>query len=173
MPQSTWFNVNQRLLDQYIQKWRRDVETSDKCYNYKLFKTALKLKREIFAWCTTLFKFGTVNQLLIETGRYTRIPTNQRLDKICNSGQLGDGYHFGMECPVLQELKNSFYPQIYVDDQIFSALDTSHNKRLLYFIVILSYIIYLDWSNMNWYIWRLDINIVCTHYLIFCQHFAL
>ena len=41
MSENTWFNVNikQRLLDQYIQKWRSDVDIGVKCYNYRLFKT--------------------------------------------------------------------------------------------------------------------------------------
>ena len=41
MSESTWLNVNikQRLLDQYIQKRRSDIDVGVKCYNYRLFET--------------------------------------------------------------------------------------------------------------------------------------
>ena len=41
MSESTWINVNikQILLDQYIQKWRSDVDIGVKCFNYRLFKS--------------------------------------------------------------------------------------------------------------------------------------
>ena len=56
-------------------------------------------------------KFRTVNHKLPkETGRYTRIPRNVRVCKICNSGQLGDEFHFRLECPALKELGNKFLP---------------------------------------------------------------
>ena len=46
-------------------------------------------------------KFRTVNHKLpIETGRYTRIPRNDRTCKMCDSGQLGD------ELSCLKRIKN-------------------------------------------------------------------
>ena len=29
---------------------------------------------------------------------------------MCNSGQLGDEFHFCLECPALKELRNKFLP---------------------------------------------------------------
>ena len=56
-------------------------------------------------------KFRTVNHKLpIETGRYTRIPRNEGVRKMCNGGQLGDEFHFCLECPALKELRNTFLP---------------------------------------------------------------
>ena len=56
-------------------------------------------------------KFRSVDHKLpIETGRYTRIPRNERVCKMCNSGQLGDEFHFCLECPALKELRNTFLP---------------------------------------------------------------
>ena len=54
-------------------------------------------------------KFRTVNHKLpIETDRYTRIPRNKRVCKMYNSGQLGDEFHFCLECPALKEIRNKF-----------------------------------------------------------------
>ena len=48
-------------------------------------------------------KFRTVNHKLpIEAGRYTRIPRNERVCKMCNSGQLEDEFHVCLECPALK-----------------------------------------------------------------------
>ena len=56
-------------------------------------------------------KFRTVNHKFpIETGRYTRIPRNERVFKMCDSGQLGEEFHFCLECPALKELRNKFLP---------------------------------------------------------------
>ena len=56
-------------------------------------------------------KFSTVNHNLpIETGRYTRIQKNERVCKMCNSGQLGgDEFHFCLECLALIELRIQFF----------------------------------------------------------------
>ena len=110
MSENTWLNVNikQRLLDQYIQKWISDIDIGVKCYNYRLFNTEFifenyrvdlpdALKYIVCTFCTVNHK------LPIETGRYTRIPINERVCKMCNSDQLGDEFHFCLECPALKE----------------------------------------------------------------------
>ena len=47
MSESAWLNVNikQRLLVQYLQKWRSDVDIGAKCYNYRLFKSDFMLEK--------------------------------------------------------------------------------------------------------------------------------
>ena len=107
--ESTWLNVNikQRLLDQYIEKWRGDVDIGVKWYNYRFFKTEFMFENSLIDLPGSLkyivWKFRTVNHKLpIETGRYTRIPRNERVCKMCNGGQLGDEFHFCFECPALK-----------------------------------------------------------------------
>ena len=119
MSESTWLNVNieQRLLDQYIKKWRSDVDIGVKCYNYRLFKNEFMFKNYLIDLPDSLkyivCRFRTVNHKLpLETGRYTRIPRNERICKMCNSGQLGDELHFCLECPALKELRIRFLPAI-------------------------------------------------------------
>ena len=56
-------------------------------------------------------KLCTVNHTLpIETGRYTRILRNEKVCKMCNCGQLGDEFHFCLECLALKELRIKFLP---------------------------------------------------------------
>ena len=82
MSKSTLLDVNtkQRLLDQYIQKNRSDVDIGVKWYNYRLFSLRPNLCFENYlidlpdALKYIVCKFSTVNHNLpIETGRYTRI----------------------------------------------------------------------------------------------------
>ena len=47
---------------------------------------------------------GGSAMLEIETGRYTGIPAEQRLCKLCNS-DVGDEAHFILICPALQECR--------------------------------------------------------------------
>ena len=77
-------NVKQRLLDQYIQKWRSDVDTGVKCYNLRLFRTEFMFENYLTylpdALKYIVCKFSNANQKLpIETGRYSRIPRNDRV----------------------------------------------------------------------------------------------
>ena len=111
MSESTWLNVNikQRLLDKYIQKWRSDCDIGVKYYNCRLFKSDFMFGKYLIylpgALKYIVCKFRTVNHTLpIETGCYTSIPINERVCKMCNSGQLGDEFHFCLECPSLKEL---------------------------------------------------------------------
>ena len=110
--------IKQRLLDQYnifFQKWRSDVDICDKCYNYRLFRTEFIFEKYLIdlpdALKYIVCKFRTVDHKLpTKTGRYTRIPRNERVCKMCNSGHLGDEFHFCLECPALKELGNKFLP---------------------------------------------------------------
>ena len=117
MSERTWLivNIKQRLLDQYIEKWRSDVDIGVTCYNYRFFTSDFKFEKYLLdlpdALKYIVCKFRTVNhKLLINTSRYTRIPRNERVCKMCNSVQLGDEFHFCLECPALKELRNKFLP---------------------------------------------------------------
>ena len=102
---STWLNVNgkQRLLDQYIQKRRSDVDTGVKCYAYRLFKTEFTFENYSTdlpdALKYIVCKFHIVNHKLpIET----RIKRNGRACRMCSGSQLEDEFHFSMQCPALK-----------------------------------------------------------------------
>ena len=117
MSESTWLNVNikQRLLDQYIEKWRSYIDIGFICYNYRLFKTEFISENYLtnlsHALKYNVCKFRTVNHKLpIETGRYRSIPRNERVCEMCDSGQLGDEFHFCLECPASKELRYKFLP---------------------------------------------------------------
>ena len=66
----------------------------------------------------SLSKIRTCNHRLpIETGRYTRrkVPRENRICTKCNSGQVGDEYHFILTCsnPTLIELREKYISPYY------------------------------------------------------------
>ena len=41
----------------------------------------------------------SAHHLEIERGRWSKTPIEERICKFCDSGQVGDEYHFAMKCP--------------------------------------------------------------------------
>ena len=76
-----------------------------KCYNYRWFNSNFMFEKYLIdlpdALKYIVCKLRTVNHNLpLETGRYTRIPRNERVCK--------NEFHFCLECPALKELRNKF-----------------------------------------------------------------
>ena len=62
-------------------------------------------------------------QLEIETGRARNIPAEERLCKVCLSGQVEDEFHFIMQCPLYDCLRNYLYSNIEKKCPDFTLLD--------------------------------------------------
>ena len=50
----------------------------------------------------------SAHHLEIEKGRWNKIPVNDRVCTLCQSGEIGDEYHFAMKCPVFNVKRNCF-----------------------------------------------------------------
>ncbi len=75
--------VDKKLKDNFIEKWRMEINDTSQCYLYK--------------YCKTDFKFENYLVQLIR-GRYRNIAREQRICNICNTGRRGDAYHIFFEC---------------------------------------------------------------------------
>ena len=111
-------SVEQRLKDQYIQKWQSDIRESSKGQIYNIFKTEfgpekyLNLLPKKFR--TIFIKFRTANHHLpIETGRWCGTPKLERTCHVCNRGQIGDEYHYILECNVFGLQRKKYLPEKY------------------------------------------------------------
>ena len=102
---SDWLleSIKQRLQDHFIQYWYTTIENSSKAINYRIFKDKFEFEqyfnilidKDIYTFC----KFRTANHKLpIETGRWNNTERENRICTKCNSGDLGDEYHYIMEC---------------------------------------------------------------------------
>ena len=71
----------QRLVDCYTQKWRNDINASNRCLHYKNFKSLLNVEKYLlldipFVYKRSFSKFRCSNhKLTIETGRHINIPS--------------------------------------------------------------------------------------------------
>lgn len=125
--------VLRTLQDQFLQSWRHDLENSRKCLTYsriKLeigFEAYLELPERLrFILC----KFRLSNhKLIVETGRYTNIPFEERYCNFCNSGQVGDEYHVLLECPALTQLRAEHFKPYYFRRPSFQKYIELWNKK--------------------------------------------
>ena len=146
-------SVKLGLVDQFRQSWHENIENSPKCINYKIFKYDLVFEkyfdilddRDIYTLC----KFRTLNHCLpIEQGRWLNIERGERICTFCDKNDLGDEYHYIMECPRFADDKTTFLPKnIYYRPNVmkFSSLFTINRisvlKKLCKFIRVINQIV--------------------------------
>ena len=136
-----WLNLSlkQRLQDQFQQKWRSDIENSPKALCYKLFKECFEFEAYLdvlpdknrILFC----KFRTCNHRLpIETGRWQAIERSDRRCNLCNCSEIGDEYHYILQCQYLVNDRKHFinsYFRSRINVVKFGQLFQSNNKTLL------------------------------------------
>ena len=52
------------------------------------------------------------HKLRIETGRYDKIPREERLCNLCNSNKIEDETHFLLDCPRYSSIRDMFFSKI-------------------------------------------------------------
>jgi hypothetical protein len=128
---SLWLSktVKQKLSDLYLTEWRQIVDTSNKCYLYRIYKIDIKLEDYLIKLSPDLrrylCKFRTINHKLpIETGRYKNIPRNERHCTLCKESLICDEFHIIFQCKTLVNLRKKYLPFINtsVDNRNVSVL---------------------------------------------------
>ena len=141
IPSKKWVqcSVKRTLSDHYFQGWLHLETTSNKARMYFSFKDNIKLENYLVDYSsrikTTLCKFRTANHRLpVEVGRWQRIEYDQRICNLCNSNNIGDEYHFLLECESLQAIRSKYIPQYYWkypnNYKFLSIIKTSSRKLL-------------------------------------------
>ena len=125
------------LKDLFLQKWNNGVENSQKCFYYKHFqaKPALQKYLKILpesSWIP-IIKFRTANHRLpieIYSWQITYKDRNKRLCTMCNSGEIGDEYHYLIVCPMFQEARVKFIAKyFYVKPSVFKFLQLINSEE--------------------------------------------
>ena len=138
-----WLNISlkQKLCDQFQQQWRSDVfnfpKLKPKCY--KLFKDCFEFENYLNVLADKdlklLCKFRTGNHRLpIEIGRWQGIERHNRICTLCNSNEIGDEYHYILQCPSLNQERREFLGHFYmhrINVIKFCQLFQSKNKPKL------------------------------------------
>ena len=118
--QAGWVSQVKAVIKDREQKlWRLEVEQKQKLRWYAKLKTELQselylehdnpLSRRLL----TMLRGGT-NRLRIETGRWKKIPVEQRICQICLScDQVEDEAHFLLDCGVYNVVRERMYEEIF------------------------------------------------------------
>ena len=93
--------VKQRLMDQFIQECR--VAENSVCSNYRLFKKKFCFEKYLTYLPSILrqrvLKFRLSNHRLpIQQRRSLGIPRDERICTVCDSGEVGDEFHYLLNC---------------------------------------------------------------------------
>ena len=116
----TWLKhtIKTSLQDQYKQDWHATLENSPKTIIYRMFKENFEFEkyfnilddRDIFTLC----KFRVTNHKLpIEVGRWNNVPREDRVCRLCNCGDLGDEFHYLLNCNFMSQQRQLFIHKKY------------------------------------------------------------
>ena len=96
--------ITKSIKQKYITFWKHKVENSSKLSFYYTFKEDYQLEKYLTTIKhtnerKTFTRFRISNhKLMIEYGRYQKIPQEERLCTFYQSNELEDEYHFTMSC---------------------------------------------------------------------------
>ena len=119
------------LEEKYLTFWKHKLENSSKLTFYSTFKTDHKLEKYLEVIkdpykrkCLSRFRVSN-HSLQIEIGRYQKIPREERLCPICNSGEVESETHLLLSCKAYEHsrenLRSSFENGIRLNPQPLSA----------------------------------------------------
>ena len=131
--------ISNRLKDQYVQKWFAEINQNELFYNYRLYKEIFIFEEYIRILpenlAKTVIKFRTLNHRLpIQRGRILGIERNDRKCEKCPMDDLGDEFHYLLQCSFFNDDRNKFLKKYffrYANTIKFRDLLTSTNKRVL------------------------------------------
>ena len=125
------------LKDLFFQKWGNDVERSSKCFFYRHFNAKPTLQRYLKIlqpsdWIP-IIKFRTANHRLpieIYSWQITYKERNKRVCTMCNSGDVGDEFHYLLLCPMFQEARVKFIAKyFYKKPSVFKFLQLINSEN--------------------------------------------
>ena len=108
-----FLTIKQSLLDQFQQSWNSKVKNSPESLNYRLYKEDFGIENYFRILddknIITLCRFRTLNNNLpIESGRWQNISRENRKCHLCNSGDIGDEFHYLFKCTSFDSDRISF-----------------------------------------------------------------
>lgn len=119
---NTWLyhKVKVSVVDQFKQNWHSILLESPKAINYRLFKDNAEREnyfkilddKNIITFC----RFRILSHKLpIETGRWKNVPRENRNCKLCNSGDIGDEFHYIFKCSKFNHDREKFLKPYYLN----------------------------------------------------------
>ena len=106
------------MKKKYISYWRQILQHSQKLSFYYTVKqhyspsAYLDLSRRNPSRKALVKLRISSHKLRIETGRYDKIPREERLCNLCNSNKIEDETHFLLDCPRYSSIRDMFFSKI-------------------------------------------------------------
>ena len=139
---NTFLNqIKVALKSLILQKWGNEVENASKCFYYRHFHSKPTLQKYLKilpenAWLPIL-KLRTANHkfpIEIYSWSITFKDRMKRLCTLCQTGEVGDEYHYVLICPVFLEARKELIQKHYYSrPSVFKFLEliNSENKIIL------------------------------------------
>ncbi len=128
--------LNDILREQFENKWKNDIALKPKLRTYCKFKTVFETEEYVTfnhnrkeRSLLAQFRLGIL-PLCVETGRYTRLPLEERVCFNCN-GIIEDEKHFLLDCPVYNDLRLNFLDKVKRNFPNFDLLDSAGKLNVL------------------------------------------
>ena len=123
--------VKNRLLDQNLQAWTAELQSSSKGKHFALFKDNVGCESYITklngASLLNMFKFRTCNHRFpVETGRWENIALENRKCELCPKNDIGDNFHYLLTCPFFEPQRKKL-----IDSYFFARPNVVKYKELL------------------------------------------
>ena len=136
-----WLNkaLKLRISDIFKQNWHSNVNNMSSCLNYRLFKNEhnfekyLEILDPINRISFARFRCGN-SKIPIVIGRINKKPVDECLCVLCDSGDVGDEYHYIMKCKFFERERKNLLPSYYFRNPniiMFELLFTTKNKNIL------------------------------------------
>ena len=104
--------VVNKMKEKYVEFWRHKIINSSKLSFFCTFKKEYRMEQylsliENTAIRKTFSQYRVSNhKLQIEQGRYENTPREQRICKLCHSGDVENELHFALTCQKYEYLRN-------------------------------------------------------------------
>ena len=125
-----------RLTDQFKQNLHSTLHLSPKTLSYRLFKSDFRFEKYLevlndknrFTFC----RFRTSNHRLpIEVWRWTKVERHSRLCQLCQSHEIGDEFHYVLQCPNFVTERKNLIPKYFFNRPNALKLSSLFNKKKL------------------------------------------
>ena len=107
-----------KMKNQYFEKWKIDVQASSKLSFFSSFKNDYECE----TYLDTINNFEerrhftrirlSNHRLAIESGRYTKIPLEDRLCNFCDDRAIESEFHMLYQCSFYKNIRKDFYDKI-------------------------------------------------------------
>ena len=111
--------ISRKIKDTFIQNWFTDIENSSKLHCYRSFKTCFEYENYLNCVINDKQRIELTrlrcssHHLLIEEGRFSSIPRENKICKLCNLNKKEDEFHFVLICPHYHQIRSQFIPNFY------------------------------------------------------------